>query len=268
MRKLWAEFKAIAIGGSVLDLALGFIIGSAFATLVQSFVTNLFLQAVAAVVGEPDFQQLKITLHRTPIKYGVFLNDLLQFLLLAVALFVIIKFMTWIGVERGRSLDQRQCPFCYDRVPAAALICRSCGQQLVEDLPTLAQAEFLQDEREARRWPTLPALPPIVIPRRRPPTGRPPASEPPVDEPPVDEPPVDEPPVDEPPVDEPPVDEPPVDEPPVDEPPVNEPPVNDPTAGGPPAGGGASASGDETPAGRSGASATPAQQPPPRRRDG
>ena len=159
MRKLWAEFKAIAIGGTVLDLALGFIIGSAFATLVQSFVTNLFLQVVASVVGEPDFQKLVITLHRTPIRYGVFLNDLLQFMLLAVALFVIIKFMTWIGVERGRSLDQRQCPFCFDRIPGAALICRSCGQQLVAELPTLAEAERLLDEREARRWPTLPALP-------------------------------------------------------------------------------------------------------------
>lgn len=182
MRKLWAEFKAIAIGGTVLDLALGFIIGSAFATLVQSFVTNLFLQAVASVAGEPDFQKLEITIHRTPLRYGVFLNDLLQFMLLAVALFVIIKFMTWIGVERGRPLDQRQCPFCYDRVPAAALICRSCGQQLVEDLPTLAQAELLQDEREARRWPTLPPLPPLVIPRRRPPAG-PPADPPPAGEP-------------------------------------------------------------------------------------
>ena len=69
-------------------------------------------------------------------------------------------------MERGRSLDQRQCPFCYDRVPAAALICRSCGQQLVAELPTLAEAEHLLDEREARRWPTLPALPPIAIPRR------------------------------------------------------------------------------------------------------
>jgi large conductance mechanosensitive channel len=174
MRRLWAEFKAIAIGGTVLDLALGFIIGSAFATLVQSFVTNLFLQAVAAVVGEPDFQTLEITLHRTPIKYGVFLNDLLQFMLLAVALFVIIKFMTWIGVERGRSLDQRQCPFCFDRVPGAALLCRSCGQQLVADLPTLAEAERLLDEREARHWPTLPPIP-IAIPRRRPPGSAPPA---------------------------------------------------------------------------------------------
>jgi large conductance mechanosensitive channel len=168
VRKLWAEFKAIAIGGSVLDLALGFIIGTAFATLVQSFVTNLFLQAVAATVGEPDFKNLNVKVHDTPIKYGMFLNDLLQFVLLAVGLFVVIKFMTLIGVERGRSLDQRPCPYCLDRIPVGALTCRSCGQQLVEDLPAPAEAERLRLEREARRWP---ALPPIAIPRRRPTGG-------------------------------------------------------------------------------------------------
>ncbi|MEV8513906.1 large conductance mechanosensitive channel protein MscL [Dactylosporangium sp. NPDC051484] len=165
MRKLWAEFKAIAIGGSVLDLALGFIIGTAFATLVQSFVTNLFSQAVAAVVAEPDFKELHVTIHKTPIRYGMFLNDLLQFLLLALGLFVVIKLMTLIGVERGRPLEVRNCPYCLDRIPAGALTCRSCGQQLVADLPSPEEAERLQLAREARRWPT---LPPITIPRRRP----------------------------------------------------------------------------------------------------
>ncbi|UAB97501.1 large conductance mechanosensitive channel protein MscL [Dactylosporangium vinaceum] len=167
MRRLWAEFKAIAIGGTVLDLALGFIIGTAFATLIQSFVTNLFLQAVAAVVGEPDFKNLSITIHRTPLRYGVFLNDLLQFMLLAVGLFMVIKLMTLIGVERGRSLELRNCPYCLDRIPSAAMTCRSCGQPLVADLPGPEEAERLQLERVARKWPTLPALPPITIPRRR-----------------------------------------------------------------------------------------------------
>jgi large conductance mechanosensitive channel len=164
VRKLWAEFKAIAIGGSVLDLALGFIIGTAFATLIQSFVTNLFLQAVASLVGEPDFKNLTFKLHHTPIRYGVFLNDLLQFMLLALGLFLVIKLMTLIGVERGRSLEARSCPYCLDRIPAAALTCRSCGQALVADLPTPEEAERLQQQREARKWPT---LPPITIPRRR-----------------------------------------------------------------------------------------------------
>ena len=165
MRKLWAEFKAIAIGGSVLDLALGFIIGTAFATLIQSFVTNLFVQAVAVLVHEPDFKAMQFKIRGTPINYGLFLNDLLQFILVAVALFIFVKAMTLIGIDRGRPLHQRTCPYCLDRVPAGALTCKSCGHDLVKDVPDLATAERMLADREARRWPT---LPPITIrPRRR-----------------------------------------------------------------------------------------------------
>jgi large conductance mechanosensitive channel len=165
MRKLWVEFKAIAIGGSVLDLALGFIIGTAFATVVQSFVTNIFLQVVAIFIGTQDFNKLQVTVVRTPIYYGKFLNDLLQFFLVAVALFIFVKAMTLIGIERGRPLHQRTCPYCLDRVPAGALTCKSCGHDLVVDVPDLATAERLLADREARKWPT---LPPITIrPRRR-----------------------------------------------------------------------------------------------------
>ena len=159
MRKLWAEFKSVAIGGNVLDLALGFIIGTAFATLIQSFVSHVFLQVVAAVVGKRNFSDVTVTLEKTPIEIGSFLNDLLQFVLLAVALFFVVKFMTWLGVERGRSLAVQTCPFCLDRVPRGAYICRSCGQRLVDELPPLAEAARRLAEREARRWPTMPALP-------------------------------------------------------------------------------------------------------------
>jgi large conductance mechanosensitive channel len=158
MRKLWSEFRAIAIGGTVLDLALGFIIGTAFATLIQSFVTNIFLQFVAVFIGKRDFEELVVHISGTPINIGQFLDDILQFLLLAVALFFIVKLMTLIGVERGRSFAYRQCPFCLDRIPRGAFTCRSCGQQLVQELPALAEAERQLAEREAWRWPTLPPL--------------------------------------------------------------------------------------------------------------
>jgi large conductance mechanosensitive channel len=156
MRKLWAEFKAVAIGGNVLDLALGFIIGTAFATLIQSFVTHVFLQFVAATFGKRNFSDLVVRVEHTPIEVGSFLNDLLQFVLLAVALFFVVKFMTWLGVERGRSLAVQICPFCLDRVPRGAFICRSCGQHLVEELPPLAEAARQLAEREARKWPSVP----------------------------------------------------------------------------------------------------------------
>jgi large conductance mechanosensitive channel len=169
MRKMWAEFKAIAIGGTVLDLALGFIIGTAFATLIQSFVSNIFLQFVAVFMGKRgDFKDVKPTVNDTPINVGLFLNDVLQFVLLAVALFVIVKIITFLGVERGRTFELRSCPFCLDRVPRGAYICRACGQQLVEELPELAEAERHLAEREARRWPSLRSLPPLPpMPRRR-----------------------------------------------------------------------------------------------------
>lgn len=156
MRRLWSEFKAIAINGSVLDLALGFIIGAAFATLIESFVENIFMQGVAAVFGQPNFGGISINIGETKIRYGAFLTDVLNFLLLAVALFVMVKLMLAIGVERGRPLEQRQCPYCLERVPTSALICRSCGQQLVEELPPLAEAEKLLTDRQVRRWPALP----------------------------------------------------------------------------------------------------------------
>jgi len=156
MRRLWSEFKSIAISGSVIDLALGFIIGAAFAALIQSFVKNIFMQLVAATFGQPDFSKVSIHIGKTKVTYGAFLTDVLNFMLLAVALFVIVKLMLLMGVERGRPLDQRPCPYCLQRTPSTALICGSCGQHLVEELPSLAEAERLLAERQARKWPTLP----------------------------------------------------------------------------------------------------------------
>jgi large conductance mechanosensitive channel len=156
MRRLWSEFKSIAINGSVLDLALGFIIGAAFAALIESFVKNIFLQLVAAAVGQPDFSKVSINIGATKVMYGAFVTEVIDFVLLAVALFVIVKVMLLIGIERSRPLDERPCPYCLQKVPSTALICASCGQQLVEELPSLAEAERLLAERQARKWPTLP----------------------------------------------------------------------------------------------------------------
>jgi large conductance mechanosensitive channel len=165
MRKLWAEFKAIAIGGNVLDMALGFIIGTAFAALLQSFVSHIFLQLIAAVIGKRNFNDVSVGVGGTPILIGAFLTDLLNFLLLAVALFFIIKFMHWLGIERGRAFVQQNCPYCFDRVPGGAYVCRSCSTPLVDELPDLAEARRMVAQREARRWPTMPAIP--VRPRRK-----------------------------------------------------------------------------------------------------
>jgi len=165
VRKLWTEFKSFAMSGSMLDLALGFIIGTAFAKVIESLLANVMLQLISAIGGEPDFTTLTIHLGNTRIKYGQFVTDLINFLILVFILFIVVKLIMRLGIGRNRVFGERQCPYCLDVVPPTALICRSCGQQLVEELPPLAEAERRLAEHKARRI-TLPTV------RRRP--GSPP----------------------------------------------------------------------------------------------
>ena len=164
VRKLWGEFKAFAMSGNMLDLALGFIIGAAFAKLIESLADNVLMQLVAVVAGQPDFAELKININGGHIKYGQFLTDLVNFMMLAAVLFVIVKLIVRLGIGRGRVFGERQCPYCLDNVPPTALVCKSCGQQLVDELPPLADAERRLAESQTRRRLSLPNLPPL--PRR------------------------------------------------------------------------------------------------------
>jgi large conductance mechanosensitive channel len=81
------EFKDFAFKGSLLDVAVGFVLGVAFATVVTSLVEDVLTPLVAAIVGEPDFSGLSIGVGDTQIMYGSFLNALISFLLVVLALF-------------------------------------------------------------------------------------------------------------------------------------------------------------------------------------
>jgi large conductance mechanosensitive channel len=163
VRRLWSEFKSFAMSGNMLDLALGFIIGAAFAKLIESLANNVFMQLVGAFFGTRDFTELKLTVNHANIMYGAFLTDLINFMMLAGVLFLIVKMIVWMGIGRTRVFGEKQCPYCMDKVAPNALICRACGQQLVAELPSLAEAERLLAEQHRRRI-TLPPLP--VRPRR------------------------------------------------------------------------------------------------------
>lgn len=154
MRNLWQEFKAFAMSGNVLDLALGFLIGAAFASLVQSLANNVLMQLVAAVAGQPDFTELKFSLHGAHIRYGAFLTDLVNFLILAAVMFVVIKLIVRIGIAKTRNFGgDAQCPYCHESVSAKALACKACGHDLVDEMPDLAEARrrLAADERAKLR---------------------------------------------------------------------------------------------------------------------
>jgi large conductance mechanosensitive channel len=169
MRRLWNEFKSFAMSGNMLDLALGFIIGAAFAKIIESLANNVLMQLVAVVFGQPDFTKLSIDVNSGHIKYGQFLTDLVNFLLLAALLFGVVKFIVFIGVGRGRAFGTQECPYCNEHVAPTALVCRFCRQPLVDEVPSLADARARQMELTKRKLalPTGLPLPGLSLPGRR-----------------------------------------------------------------------------------------------------
>lgn len=81
------EFREFALQGSLLDVAVGFVLGVAFATVMTSLVEDVITPLVAAVAGQPDFSQLTFGIGASEIRYGSFLNAIIAFLLVALALF-------------------------------------------------------------------------------------------------------------------------------------------------------------------------------------
>lgn len=98
--KLINEFKAFAMRGNVVDMAVGIIIGAAFGKIVSSFVNDVIMPPIGLLVGGIDFSDLSITLKAATdaapaviLKYGAFINTVIDFIIIAWAIFVVIKAM-------------------------------------------------------------------------------------------------------------------------------------------------------------------------------
>jgi large conductance mechanosensitive channel len=108
---LLKDFRAFLMRGNVLDLAVAVIIGVAFNAVVQSLVKNVILRLVGAIAGKPDFSSLYFTINKSQIAYGQFITDLLNFLIIAAAVFLIVKtFQTLQDRRRKGQLDPEDTP--------------------------------------------------------------------------------------------------------------------------------------------------------------
>src|SRR5437016_4064539 len=85
------EFKAFINKGNVLDLAVAVILGLAFGVVINSFVNDILMQIIAAIFGQPNFAGLYFTIGNGIIRYGSFLNAIINFVLIAFALFLVIR---------------------------------------------------------------------------------------------------------------------------------------------------------------------------------
>lgn len=89
--RLWQEFKEFIAGGNVLGLAVAVVIGTAFGLVVGSFTHDILMQLIAALGAKPSFENLSFDVHGTAIRYGAFLNACVSFLIVAAAMFLVVK---------------------------------------------------------------------------------------------------------------------------------------------------------------------------------
>ena len=97
------EFRDFLLRGNLIQLAVAFVLGVAFAALVNSLVTNLVMPIIAAIVGKPNFDDLTFTIHHSVFTYGAFISDLITFVAIAAAVFFFIVKPVDMITKRRRS---------------------------------------------------------------------------------------------------------------------------------------------------------------------
>ena len=128
------DFRAFILRGNVVDLAVGLVIGAAFAAVITSFVADI-LTPLLGLLGVPDFREAAVQVGEAQVRYGLFLNALIAFLLVALAIFVfVVKPVNRMMARRktGTEVDEtvRDCPECLSSIPRAATRCAFCTAQV------------------------------------------------------------------------------------------------------------------------------------------
>ena len=137
------EFKKFAMRGNVVDMAVGIVIGAAFGKIVSSFVGDVLMPPLGLALGGMDFSGLFVTLGSAnyptlaaakaagapTLNYGLFINTLVDFIIVAFALFLVIKMMNRLKKEEAapaKASDTKKCPECLSEIPLAAKRCLYC----------------------------------------------------------------------------------------------------------------------------------------------
>ncbi len=139
-----SEFKQFAIKGSVIDLAVGFVVGAAFGKIVTSFTNDILMPPIGLAVGAVDFSNLFINLSSKhyptiaaakaagapTLNVGLFINTIIDFLIIAFAVFLLVKWMNQLVGEKPGPPTTKECPYCLSAIALGATRCPHCTSEL------------------------------------------------------------------------------------------------------------------------------------------
>jgi len=133
MKKFFKEFKDFAVRGNVIDLAVGVVLGSAFSAIITALVDNIIMPIIGLIVGKIDISSLTVSFgDALVLPYGAFLQAILNFILIALCIFLFIKGISKLHREKEEAPKPpvRVCDFCKQEIAPDATRCPHCTSQL------------------------------------------------------------------------------------------------------------------------------------------
>lgn len=146
---MFKEFREFVRRGNVMDLAVGFIMGAAFGKIVTSVINDILMPPIGLLLGKVDFASLYINLSgktfetlkqakdagAATLNYGLFLNTVFEFLIIAIAIFVVVKQINRLKSKPAPAPavpTTKECPFCVTAIPIKAVRCPACTSNLTK----------------------------------------------------------------------------------------------------------------------------------------
>ncbi len=138
------EFKEFAMRGNVIDLAVGVVIGAAFGKIISSLVEDVVMPPIGLALGNVDFSNLFVNLSgkdypsvaaakaagAATLNYGIFFNTILNFIIIAVAIFLVIRSFNKTKQPEPAAVSTKECPHCLSVIPIKATRCAHCTAEL------------------------------------------------------------------------------------------------------------------------------------------
>lgn len=136
MKKFFQEFKEFAMRGSVIDLAVGVIVGGAFQKIVNSLVGDI-ISPILGLFAKQNFNGLSLEIMGVEIKYGSFLTEIINFIIMAFVIFVLVKALNSLASFRKKEEVEpeptdKKCPYCFSKIDIKATRCPHCTSVIEE----------------------------------------------------------------------------------------------------------------------------------------
>lgn len=148
MGKMMKEFREFAVKGNAVDLAVGVVIGAAFGAVVTSLVKDVIMPPIGALLSGADFSQMFVVLKEgttaapyatvqaaadagaVTLNYGVFVNAVINFVIVAFAVFMLVKVINRLRKPAAAEVTTKECPFCKTEIALGATRCPACTSEL------------------------------------------------------------------------------------------------------------------------------------------